>query len=112
MTLKDIANSKTEAKAETNSNDLEDLVDYLKTKKGAVVEVRVDKDSNSKSILIQDQYIKDAYGNFSEILLVDATYKLLDLRMSLYVLMTVDWMGMVLAILLACRLLLKKVKRS
>ena len=85
MTLKDIANLKTEAKAETNSNDLEVVVDYLKMKEGAVVGVRVDKDSNFKSILFQDQYMKDAYGNFPEILLVDATYKLLDLRMPLYV---------------------------
>ena len=70
------------------------MVDYLKTKEGAVVEVRVDKDSNFKSILFQDQYLKDAYGNFPEILLVDATYKLLDLRMPLYVLMTVDGDGL------------------
>ena len=94
VTLKDIANLKTEAKAETNSNDLEVVVDYLKTKEGAVVEVRIDKDSNFKSILFQDQYMKDAYGNFPEILLVDATYKLLDLRMPLYVSMTVDGNGL------------------
>ena len=73
---------------------MEVVVDYLKTKEGAVVEVRVDKDSNFKSILFQDQYMKDAYGNFPEILLVDATYKLLDLRMPLYVLMTVDGDGL------------------
>ena len=37
--------------------------------------------------------MKDAYENFPELLLVDATYKLLDLRMPLYVLMVVDGNG-------------------
>jgi hypothetical protein len=61
------------------------MVDYLKGKNGA--------DGNFKS-LFQDQYMKDAYENFHELLLVDATYELLDLRMPLYVLMVVDGNGL------------------
>ena len=70
------------------------MVDYLKGKNGAVVEVAIDEDGNFKSLLFQDQYMKDAYENFHELLLVDATYELLDLRMPLYVLMVVDGNGL------------------
>lgn len=94
VTLKDISNLKTESKLETNSNDVEVVVNYLKAKEGAVVEVAVDKDNNFKSLFFQDQYMKNAYEKFPEMLLVDATYKLLDLRMPLYVLMVVDGNGL------------------
>ncbi|XP_028413631.1 uncharacterized protein LOC114536483 isoform X1 [Dendronephthya gigantea] len=94
VTLKDISNLKTKTKSKINSNDLDVVVDYLKTKEGAVVEVATDEDSNFKSLFFQDQYMKHAYDRFPELLLVDATYKLLDLRMPLYVLMVVDGNGL------------------
>ncbi|CAB3979152.1 Hypothetical predicted protein [Paramuricea clavata] len=45
VTLKDIANLKAKAKVETNSNDLDVVVDYLKGTNGAVVEVAIDEDA-------------------------------------------------------------------
>ncbi|KAL9976718.1 hypothetical protein ACROYT_G014045 [Oculina patagonica] len=56
-------------------NDLEDVIDYLK------------KQPVLKTYLTtEDDYMADIYAHFPAILLLDATYKLLDLRMPVYLL--------------------------
>jgi zinc finger SWIM domain-containing protein 3 len=94
VTLKDIANLKMETNASINSNELDVVVNYLNTKDEAVVEIAIDEENNFKSLLFQDGYMKRAYDKYPELLLVDATYKLLNLRMPVYILMVVDGHGL------------------
>ena len=87
ITLKDIANLKYEDKKMNSSNDIEEVVNYLKSQDGSVVDVIVDQEGDFKCLLYQDQYMKNVYSNFPELVMVDATYKLLDLRMPVYIFM-------------------------
>lgn len=94
MTLKDIANLKIQTNVSINSNELDVVVNYLKSKDEAVVEIAIDEENNFKSLLFQDRYMKIAYDKYPELLFVDATYKLLGLRMPVYILMVVDRHGL------------------
>lgn len=53
----------------------------------------VDEDSMLKAIYFQTSEMKKVFESYPELLLVDATYKLNDLQMPLYVLMVVDGNG-------------------
>lgn len=53
----------------------------------------VDNDKNFKGLFYQDQDMRDMFDSYPEILLVDATYKLNDLRLPLYVMLVVDGNG-------------------
>lgn len=53
----------------------------------------VDEDSMLKAIYFQTSEMKRVFASYPELLLVDATYKLNDLQMPLYVLMVVDGNG-------------------
>ena len=50
----------------------------------------VDSENNFKAIFYQDQYMKKIYERYPEILLVHATYKLLELRLPVYFLLVID----------------------
>ena len=50
----------------------------------------VSKENEFLRILYQDKYMKNLYNVFPEILLVHATYKLLDLYIPVYLLLVVD----------------------
>ena len=93
ITLKDIANLKYEDKKMNSSNDIEEVVNYLKSQDGSVVDVIVDQEGDFKCLLYQDQYMKNVYSNFPELVMVDATYKLLDLRMPVYIMLAIDKEG-------------------
>ena len=93
VTLKDIANLKQKCRKEFNKNDLDDVIGLLKRNKGATVELLIDDENNFKGLFYQDSYMKNIYSKFPELLLVDATYKLLDLldlRLPVYLLLCVD----------------------
>jgi len=60
---------------------------------GAVVEVTVDSDNVLSGIYFQDAYMVENYKRFPEMLFVDATHKLNELRMPLYVLLVEDGNG-------------------
>lgn len=94
VTLKDIANLRAETKKKTNSNDLEEVIQYLKSKDGSVVDIIVDQENNFKCLLYQDQYMQNMYSKFPELIMVDATYKLLSLRMPVYLLLAIDGEGL------------------
>ena len=70
---------KQETRRGVNTNDLDSVIDFLKRQKGSVAEVIIDKENNFKGLFYQDEYMKNMYSKFSELLLADATYKLLDL---------------------------------
>ena len=74
ITLKDIANLKYEDKKKNNSNDIEEVVNYLKTQDGADVDVIVDQEGDFKCLLYQDRYMQNVYSHFPELIMVDATY--------------------------------------
>ena len=94
VTLKDISNIKQRSKQDINNNNLEDVIQHLKNQPGSITEVIVDKDNNFKGIFYQDKYMQNLFEKFPEMILVDATYKLLDLRMTVYLLMCIDGDGL------------------
>ena len=57
------------------------------------MEIWVHQDKNFKGIFFQDLQMQKVDEKFPEILLVDATYKLLELRMPIYLLIAIDGDG-------------------
>ena len=53
----------------------------------------VDNENNFKTLLYQDLYMKIMFNKYPELILVDATYKLLDLRLPVYLLLVIDKNG-------------------
>ena len=94
VTLKDISNIKQNSKKNVQKNDLEDVIGYLKKQPGCWTDAAVDEENNFKGLFYQDAHMQNMYAHFLEILLVDATYKLLDLRMPVYLLMCIDGDGL------------------
>lgn len=60
---------------------------------GSVVEITVANDNVMSGIYFQDQEMRRMYDRFPEILFVDATYKLNNLRMPLYIFLVEDGNG-------------------
>ena len=60
---------------------------------GSTVEFLCDEDKNLVGIVFQDGIMKSTFAAFPEVLLIDATYKLTDLRMPVYLMMVVDGNG-------------------
>ena len=94
VTLKDIANLKQKCRKDFNKNYLDNVIGLLKRNKGATVELLIDDENNFKGLFYQDNYMKNIYSKFPELLLVDATYKLLDLRLPVYLQLCVDGDGL------------------
>ena len=57
------------------------------------MKILVDQDKNFKGTFFQDLQMQKVYEKFPEILLVDATYKLQELRMLIYLLTAIDGDG-------------------
>lgn len=66
---------------------------YLLCFLGSVVTAFTDDDNTLKAIYFQASEMKSAFKSYPEMLLVDATYKLNDLNMPLYVLIIVNGNG-------------------
>ena len=60
---------------------------------GSTVEVFTDAESTFAGLLFRDNLIKSVFSSYPEVLIVDATYKLNDLRMPVYLMMSVDGNG-------------------
>ena len=60
---------------------------------GSVVTAFTDEDDMLKAIYFQTSEMRSAFALYPELLLIDATYKLNNLNMPLYVLMIVDGNG-------------------
>ena len=71
MTLKDLSNLHQKNNQGISKNDVSDIVEYLNQKD--VVDVLIDSENNFKAIFYQDQYMKNIYERYPEILLVDET---------------------------------------
>ena len=89
VTLKELTNIRKDIKNQ-GGNDIETLVEYLNSRENATVEVLVDSDNKFNGVFYQDRYMRDIYQWFPDVLLADATFKLLDLRYQLYLLLAID----------------------
>ena len=94
MTLKDISNIKYRTRLPLNRDDLDSVVNFLKKEGDSSVNIMVDEEENFKGLLYQDTYMRNMYMKFPEMMLVDATYKRLDLRLPVYLLLVVDGNGL------------------
>ena len=65
----------------------------LQQNDGEIVVVACTEGDNLVDLFYQDHAMQQSFAEFLELLLIDATYKLNDLRMPLYVLMVVDSNG-------------------
>ena len=61
--------------------------------KGAVVEVLADNDGMFKGLYFQDKYMVQAFDSYPELLCLDATYKLLQLRLPVFLMLVEDSNG-------------------
>lgn len=94
VTLKEIANMKQKTRQDFNRNDLDSVINFLRQQKGSTAEVIINQENNFEGLFFQDEYMRQMYSKFPELLLVDATYKLLELRMPVYLLLCVDGEGL------------------
>ena len=93
ITLKDISNIQQRTTNGHDQNDLDHVINLLRDQPGSVSEDIIDEENNFKGLFYQDEYMRNMYRKFPEIIMVDATYKLLDLRMPLYLLLAIDGDG-------------------
>ena len=68
VTLKDLTNIRQGSKNQ-GGNDIETLLEYLKSRENATVEMLVDSDNKCNGIFYQDRYMKDIYHCFADVLL-------------------------------------------
>lgn len=76
-----------------NQNELEAVVQLLQGNEGCIVEVAVTEDSCLVGIFYQEVNMQKTFAAFPELLMIDATNRINDLHMQLYVLMVVDGEG-------------------
>ena len=87
-----INNVKARAKP-ANGNSLHSLLHEMRQEEGAVTELVLGQSNELVAIAYQDVKMSRLQSRFPELLLLDATYKLNDIRMPLYVLMVLDGNG-------------------
>ena len=71
VTLKDLSNLHQKTNQGISKNDVSDIVAYLNQKEGSTVDVLIDSENNFKAIFYHDQYMKNIYERYPDILLVD-----------------------------------------
>ncbi|KAH7962502.1 hypothetical protein HPB52_016536 [Rhipicephalus sanguineus] len=74
-------------------NDLEATVKLLQDKYNCTVRVLADESNDLKAIFFQDEGMKRSFSNYPEIIFIDATYKLLETRMSCFLIVVEDGNG-------------------
>ena len=84
VTLKDISKIKYRTRLPLKRNDLESVAVFLHKGGDSSVDIIVDEVKNFKELLYKDAYMKNMYMTFSEVMLVETTYKRLNLRMPVY----------------------------
>ncbi|XP_065666536.1 uncharacterized protein LOC136087521 isoform X3 [Hydra vulgaris] len=92
ITLKDIQNINQAFKNQDDKN-LTTLLNEMLKQKDSVTEVVINDDNQLQALYYQENKMMKLFAYYPELLLLDATYKLNNLRMPLYVLMCVDGNG-------------------
>ncbi|RWS18712.1 uncharacterized protein B4U80_07169, partial [Leptotrombidium deliense] len=94
ITLKDIHNLNSKLKAKTTGvTDLQALVTEIRKIQGATIEIAVSDDNELLGVHFQDQRMKQMFEHYPELVIYDATYKLNNLRMPIFLLLVVDGNG-------------------
>lgn len=76
------------------TNDLEAIFDGIKTQENVDIEFFVSEERNQlEGIYFQDARMKKYFQLYPEVVLMDATYKLNDRRMPLFLMMVIDGNG-------------------
>lgn len=60
---------------------------------GSTVDIFSDEDDTFTGLLFQDSVMKSSFASYPEVLMIDATYKLNELRMPLYLMIVLDSNG-------------------
>ena len=92
ITLRDLSNIKACTKCGP-VNDLHVVIDDLQRDPSLSIGVFSDEEDNLLGIFYQDTAMHKAYASFPEMLFVDATHKLTNLRIPLYVFLVSDGNG-------------------
>ena len=91
ITLKDIQNVY-QALKNQEDNNLTTLLSEMLKQRDSVTEVVINNDNQLQTLYYQENKMIKLFAYYPELLLLDATYKLNNSRMPLYVLMCVDGM--------------------
>lgn len=89
--LKDLHNIRQSANA-TEQNDLQGIFDEIQTRDDVVAELFV-TENELQGIYIQDKRMKKYFDLYPDVLMMDATYKLNDRRMPLFLMLVIDGNG-------------------
>ena len=87
--LKNIAQTSKRKNHETQN----DLSNWLRSNYGGTVDICTDVEDNFCGLFIQDNGMRETFEAYPEIIFVDATYKLLDLQLPVYLLACEDSNG-------------------
>ncbi|XP_071527088.1 zinc finger SWIM domain-containing protein 3-like [Panulirus ornatus] len=91
VTLRDLTNHS--FKINAKGSNLEEMLEEFINDPESIVDVLVDEENVLKGIYYQDETMKRNFERYPELLLIDATYKLNDVRMPVYLQLAVDGNG-------------------
>ena len=92
--MRDISNIQSQLKKDgCSGNNIDDVVTKLREDPLVTVEIFTDEEYNLMGIFYQDEVMKKIYTAFPEMLFVDATHKVNELRMPLYIFLICDGNG-------------------
>ena len=94
VVLKDLTNIEQKNKQSGSGNNLEAMVKKLHEKYKCEVKVLSDEDSNFCGIFFQDQEMKNVFDAYPELVCLDSTYKLTNLRFPLFIMLVEDGLGL------------------
>lgn len=91
--LKDLSNIYTSSVSSQNLNhDFEEIVQKLTTKYNCTVDFKTENTKFS-ALIFQDPHMKKSFNLFPEILFMDGTYKLINIRCPVYVMAVENSLG-------------------
>ena len=92
--MRDISNIQTQLKKDgCSGNNVEDVVTKLREDPLVTAEIFTDEEYNLMGMFYQDEVMKKIYTAFPEMLFVDATHKVNELQMPLYIFLICDGNG-------------------
>ena len=91
MTLRDLKNMS--AKISHCSDNLEEILSDLCASPDKTIEIVTDETDTLRAIYYQDHVMQEKFSAYPEVILADATYKLNDFRMPVYLIVIVDGNG-------------------
>lgn len=93
VTLRDLSNLAARKKQGCSRNDLEATVKLLQNKYASTVRLLTDENNELRAIFFQDDAMRRSFEDYPEIIFIDATYKLLETRMSCFLMLVEDGNG-------------------